>query len=156
MSLQLSSNKLTINFAGLFTSDLGRMFHAGRHFDRADPCNVKWNPPVKATPPLAPIPPTASGCGNTNVPLSIIIKSGTAQCHFVYTGFTNNSLEYSANSAKANKTYSSKKPRILTRGGNSVCIWSQRSKWRHAKSRQCYWEERWFANGNMSRMSCLQ
>jgi hypothetical protein len=34
-------------------------------------------------------------CDNTNVPLSITIKSDTAPCHFVSTSYTDNSLEYS-------------------------------------------------------------
>jgi hypothetical protein len=41
-------------------------------------------------------PPSANICGNTNVPLSIIIKSDTAPCQFVNTGYTKkNVLEYS-------------------------------------------------------------
>lgn len=54
-----------------------------------------------------------------NAPLSISIKSDTLVCHFVYTGYTYNSQEYSVvkllyagDCCKTNKTYSGFKKKI--------------------------------------------
>jgi hypothetical protein len=75
-------------------------------------------------------------CGDTNVPLSIRIKYDAAPCHFVSTGYTDNSLEYlgvqtpyTNNSAFTTKTYSGKKPFIATRRGVGLLLRQQWCKW---------------------------
>lgn len=57
---------------------------------RNSTCNFKSNPPIKCHHRQLP---SSSICGSTYVPLSIIFKSNTLLCHFVSTGYTNNSLE---------------------------------------------------------------
>jgi hypothetical protein len=63
-------------------------------------------------------------CGGVNVLLSVVIKSSTAPCHFVFTNCTDNSWEYSVlkvlhidDYVLTSKLFSSKKPPVQLREG---------------------------------------
>jgi hypothetical protein len=42
---------------------------------------------------------------------------------------------YTNNSVLTNKTYSGKKPPVVTQGGSWVVTWGQQCKWQHSKSK---------------------
>jgi hypothetical protein len=82
-------------------------------------CNFKGNPTVECHCHQLP---SINICGSTDVPLSIIIKFAIVACHFVSTGCTGSSLEYSVGkilytngSSLTNETYSDKPP-VVTEG----------------------------------------
>jgi hypothetical protein len=76
---------------------------------------------------------------------SVALYSGPTLRHaiFIFIGYTENSLEYSAvntlyinNYAATNKTCSGKKTPTVTRAGIWALTLRQWCKWRHSKSRQ--------------------